>query len=307
MAAHPNFHASAFDGSVQNTEFKFSSLYLHHIFSGSNPTQANIIVGDATTKLGRTSVHDWAIYDGVGPGAKVVARAQGLHINAGSWHNTFTIRFEIERFKKSTLQVMGESVAQEGEWSIAGGTGELAMACGVIHKIWHQETDGGTIIQLNIHGFCRMKLPVLSKSGPWGGKDGSAVGMEKPSKITSIAIHYQERIDSFEYNYFDQYGNSRYTNIWGTKSLNRAEIVLGPEEIVTAMSGTVIEHNNINVIQTLKFTTNKKIYGPYGNTGNTEGGTVHNFSAVMPNGQAIVGFFGHTDMTCLNGIGVYVA
>ncbi|VAI94014.1 uncharacterized protein LOC119338279 [Triticum dicoccoides] len=305
MATHPNFHASAFDGSVQNTEFKFSSLYWHHIYSGPSPNQSVLIGAEATTGLGQSAVNDWTIYGGVGSDVELVARAQGLHLYAGSWHNTFTLRFEIERLKKSTLQVMGASVEDEGEWSIVGGTGDLAMARGVVAKRLHEKTDGGDIVELTIHGFCRMQLPILNKRGPWGGKQGSAVGLEKPSKIASITIHYQEIINSFEYIYVDQYGNIGNTNIWGTKSPNHAEIVLGPDEIVTGMSGTVIKHNNLDVIQTLMFTTSKKTYGPYGNTTNIQGGTT--FSTVVPNGQAIVGFFGHTDMKCLNGIGVYMA
>ena len=98
MANPPNFHAASFDGAVENTEFNFRSLYLHHIFSGPNPTQAGIVSKDATTGWGSTVVNNWPIYDGVGHDAKLLARAQGLHINAGSWHNSFTIVFETERY-----------------------------------------------------------------------------------------------------------------------------------------------------------------------------------------------------------------
>lgn len=310
MANPPNFHAASFDGAVENTEFNYRSLYLHHIFSGPNPTQAGIVSKDATTGWGSTVVNNWPIYDGVGPDAKRVARAQGLHINAGSWHNTFTIVLETERFKESTLQVMGTDV-HEGQWSIVGGTGDLAMARGVIEKKLHEKTNGGDIIELTIHGFCRMQIPTLVKCGPWGGNGGSVVDSEKPSRIESITILYKGIIASFEYSYIDYYGNRRTSGPWGSKNPNRAEIVLGPGEIVTAMSGTVIKHDTpmgtkVDVVQTLEFVTNKKTYGPYGNLDyNKELGTP--FSAVAPDGKAIVGFFGRTDDRYLNAIGVYIA
>ena len=89
------------------------------------------------------------------------------------------------------------------------------------------------------------------------------------------------------------------------------QIMLGPGEIVTAVSGTVIKHDTyvgtkVDVVQTLKFVTNKKTYGPYGNLDyNKELGTP--FSAVAPDDKAIVGFFGRTDDKYLNAIGVYIA
>ncbi|KAF7099070.1 hypothetical protein CFC21_100756 [Triticum aestivum] len=303
MATHPNFHAIPFTGSVENTEFRFSSLYMHHIYSGPSPNQSNIVAADATTGWGKTTVNNWTIYDGVGTDAKLVARAQGLHVYAGIWHNTFTIVFEIEGFKESTLQVMGATV-QTGEWSIVGGTGELAMASGVVNKRVHGKTDGGDIIELTIHGFCRKQI-APTKAGPWGGNGGSVVESDKPWKIESITILYQGVIGSLEYSYISQNGNKRTAGPWGSKNPNRAEIVLGPGEVVTAVSGTITKHNNLDVIQTLKFVTNKKTHGPYGNTDNAKVGTP--FSTVVPNGKTIVGFFGRTDMRYLNALGVYVA
>ncbi|VAI81866.1 unnamed protein product [Triticum turgidum subsp. durum] len=303
MATHPNLHTTPFGGSVQMTEFKFSSLYWRHIYSGPSPNQSNIIAADATTEWGQTLANNWTIYDGVGLNAKLVARAQGLHLYAGTWHNTFTIVFEIEGFKESTLQVIGASVEKEGEWSIVGGTGEFAMARGVVNKKLHGNIDGGDIIELTIHGFCRKQI-ALTKVGPWGGNGGSVVESEKPWKIESITILYQGVIGSLEYSYISQNGNKHTAGPWGSKNPNRAEIVLGPGEVVTAVSGTITKHNNLDVIQTLKFVTNKKSYGPYGNTGNAKVGTP--FSAVAPNGKTIVGFFGRTDMRYLNAIGVYM-
>ena len=84
MATHPNFDATPFGGSVENTEFKFSRLYWHHIYSGPSPNQLDITSADAKTGWGQTTVHNWTIYDGVGPNEKLVARAQGLHLYTGT-------------------------------------------------------------------------------------------------------------------------------------------------------------------------------------------------------------------------------
>jgi len=58
------------------------------------------------------------------------------------------------RFKGSTLQVMGV-VVEHGEWAIVGGTGELAMATGVIYKRFHEHNQDGNVMELTIQGFCR--------------------------------------------------------------------------------------------------------------------------------------------------------
>ncbi|EMS67500.1 hypothetical protein TRIUR3_29786 [Triticum urartu] len=305
MATHTNFDATPFGGSVENTEFQFSRLYWHHIYSGPSPNQLDITSADAKTGWGQTTVHNWTIYDGVGPNAKLVARAQGLHLYAGTWHNTFNILFEIEGFKKSTLQVMGASVDEEGEWSIVGGTGEFAMARGVVTKKLHKKIDGGDIIELTIHGFCRKQI-TLTKSSPWGGNGGSVVVSDNPLKIESITILHEGVIGSIQYSYINQNGKRCTAGPWGSENPSRGEIVLGPGEIITQVSGTVTVHSNVQCVQTLKFVTNKqKTYGPYGNSANKKLGTP--FSVMAPNGKAIVGFFGRTDKTFLNALGVYIA
>ena len=57
------------------------------------------------------------------------------------------------RYKGSTLQVMG-IVVEEAEWAIVGGTGEFAMATGVIQKRFHEQRSDGNIVELTIQGFC---------------------------------------------------------------------------------------------------------------------------------------------------------
>jgi hypothetical protein len=79
----------------QYNELNFRNLYLHHLYLGPNPTQSVMLAADAATGLGATTVNNWPIYDGLG---SLVARARGLHVYAGDWHNSFTIVFEDQRY-----------------------------------------------------------------------------------------------------------------------------------------------------------------------------------------------------------------
>ena len=49
--------------------------------------------------------------------------------------------------------MMGITV-EVGEWAIVGGTGQFAMASGVITKKFHEQRSDGNIIELAIHAFC---------------------------------------------------------------------------------------------------------------------------------------------------------
>ncbi|KAG2621812.1 hypothetical protein PVAP13_3NG306612 [Panicum virgatum] len=122
-----NFKVTPYAGApVDNTKLDFQSLYLRRLISGPNKNQSTVIDGYGNTDFGLTSVNNWAIYDGVGEDAKLVSRAKGMRMNAVNWCNFFTIVFEIERFKGSTLAVMGATTADDqGEWAIVGGTGDL--------------------------------------------------------------------------------------------------------------------------------------------------------------------------------------
>jgi hypothetical protein len=92
-----NFKISPRAAFSRYNELNFSNLYLHHYYAGPNPTQATVIKGSAN-RLGEICVNNWPIYDGLGSDAKVVARAQGLHICAGNWRCGFSIVFENEKY-----------------------------------------------------------------------------------------------------------------------------------------------------------------------------------------------------------------
>ncbi|KAJ1695037.1 hypothetical protein LUZ63_011735 [Rhynchospora breviuscula] len=151
----PTFKTAPARNALPQNELYFH-LYLHHTPLGPNRDQAGIVDPHLQNSFGSTVVNDWPLYDGLGSNAKVIARAQGLHIQAGmrsqSWYNSFSIVFEDARFKGSSLQVMGP-VVEEGEWAIVGGTGEFPLAQGVIYKKFLEQRSNGNIMELDIHAF----------------------------------------------------------------------------------------------------------------------------------------------------------
>ncbi|KAM3329085.1 hypothetical protein ACQJBY_026261 [Aegilops geniculata] len=160
-----NFKITSYAGAlVENSKLDFQSLYLRRIISGDKKNQYVVIDGFGTTDLGLTTINDWAIYDGVAPDAKLVARAKGMRMNAAGWCNLFIIVFELDRFKGSTLEVMGATTDEQGEWAIVGGTGDFAMARGVIQRKIHQKEADGDVLELTIDAFCRMKVSASTTS-----------------------------------------------------------------------------------------------------------------------------------------------
>ncbi|XP_037488670.1 uncharacterized protein LOC119367178 [Triticum dicoccoides] len=200
-----NFQITPRAAFVESNELNFRSLYLFHTPLGSNQNQSGIIDSNVTTGLGAAVVNNWPICDGPSPGATVVARAQGLHIYAGNWQNTFSITFEVERFKGSTLQVMGISV-EEGEWAIVGGTGQFAMATGVIYKKFHEQRSEGNIIELTIHGFCPMVHRAFPQRLDHGVEMEAQIktSSRHPRRLESITVSSGTIIDSNKFSYVDQ-------------------------------------------------------------------------------------------------------
>ncbi|XP_078150148.1 dirigent protein 7-like [Carex rostrata] len=153
--------------ALQKNELYFH-LYLHHTPLGPNKNEADIVDPKLPNSFGSLSVNDWALYDELGTDAKVIARAQGLHVQTGmddsqKYQNYLSIVVEDTRFKGSSLQVMGPDV-EEGEWAIVGGTGEFCLAQGVIYKTFLKHQSDRNIMELDIHAFYSASSPV--SSGP---------------------------------------------------------------------------------------------------------------------------------------------
>ncbi|RCV09206.1 hypothetical protein SETIT_2G008600v2 [Setaria italica] len=150
----------------------FFHLYLHHAHSGADQNQFEILASKRPNILGTTLVNDWLIYDKRGQGAKVVARAQGLHIQSGmkakNWRSSFSIVFEDAnaRFKGSSLEVMGPHI-RFGQWAIVGGTGEFTLARGIIHKTEVERLRDKNIIELKIHAFYTPMRAEAVSAGQW--------------------------------------------------------------------------------------------------------------------------------------------
>ncbi|CAN6334076.1 unnamed protein product [Urochloa humidicola] len=286
---------------AQQDELSIRGLYLHHTCRGLRVNQATLF---NPPMMGELAVNNWTVYDGPGPDAKLVARAQGLHINAGNWHNSFSLVFENGRFKGSTLQVMGV-VVEHGEWAIVGGTGELAMATGVIYKRLHENSHDGNVMELTIQGFCpRLKNPSVPcdahKIGPWGGDGGSDEDIrEPPKRLESITVKCGIVIDSITFTYVDQAGQKRTAGPWGGSGGSPHTIHLAPSEFVKEISGTYGNYHGATVITSLKIITNVQSFGPW----STEIGTP--FSVPVQRGSGILGFFARAGKF-LDALGVYV-
>ncbi|XBJ06576.1 hypothetical protein VPH35_012217 [Triticum aestivum] len=132
-------------------------LYLHQIAAGPGKPAG----------FGTLAVNDWTVMDGPSPGVTIVARTKGMHTQAGvadrTWFNYFTMVFENVRDRAkmelgATMELLGEEVmginGEEGQISIIGGTGEFAMARGIIkYKVVDNPPPGQSIKELNIHAF----------------------------------------------------------------------------------------------------------------------------------------------------------
>lgn len=202
---------------------------------------------------------------------------------------------------------MGVSADKEGEWAIVGGTGEFAMACGVIKRRVHEQSVDADILELTISGLCAMKVP--TKNGPWGGNGGSEREVkQKPWRLESVTVRAEGLVDAFGFTYIDQSGQRQTEGPWGAGGPVGATthtIVLGPSEFVKEISGEYGDQFNITLVKSLVIVTNVKSYGPFGNPNHGGvAGTPFKFTADVEKNSSIVGFFGRSEQF-LNCIGVY--
>lgn len=76
-------------------------MYLHQFPAWpnvSNPNEVGVIASAQPIGFGQMYVHDWFLTIGPNPNAKIVARAQGFHLQAGqtatSWYTSHIIVFQ---------------------------------------------------------------------------------------------------------------------------------------------------------------------------------------------------------------------
>uniref|UniRef100_A0ACD5YYV5 Uncharacterized protein n=1 Tax=Avena sativa TaxID=4498 RepID=A0ACD5YYV5_AVESA len=292
-----NLVITRYEGAfVENTRINFQKLYWRYDFPGATPDQLGIDTRN--------------IYGGPGSDESVVAFARGINVHTADSYLSFVLVFETERFMGSTLEIMGASIRGEGEWAIVGGTGHLAMARGVVRRTVYEAKDEYEVQELSIDAICCMKLSSPEKTGSFGGTGGSVRDItDKPQRLHSVAIRGDGVIDSFGFSYFDQTLKKQTVGPWGKGGPSRVattKIVMGPSEVVTAVSGTVGKTRGHTVITSLTIVTNRKTYGPFGNPRFDGEGNNKPFSSAVPKGKSIVGFFGRAS-TFIDSIGFYVA
>ncbi|CAL9041340.1 unnamed protein product [Musa banksii] len=134
------------------------------------------------------------------------------------------------------------------------------------------------------------------KVGAWGGNGGSAFDMGPAYRIISVKIFSGDVIDAVDVT-FTSYGKTE-TRHFGGSGGTPHEIVLQEGEYLVGMTGEFANYHGVVVVGKLGFSTNKKSYGPFGNTGGTP------FSLPIAAGK-ISGFFGR-DGQFLDAIGVYL-
>ncbi|KAJ3697326.1 hypothetical protein LUZ61_001031 [Rhynchospora tenuis] len=140
---------------ISDVENEFEAvLYLHHFHSGPNVNQETVLKLNGNDGFGALVVQDWRCRAGRGFDTEVIARAQGIHVQAsnegaGSWYNSFNLVFVKDGFEGSTLEVKGTNVT-DGEWAIVGGTGKFTNAKGVIYKKKVDHFNDGDIMEITI-------------------------------------------------------------------------------------------------------------------------------------------------------------
>ncbi|XP_078149701.1 pterocarpan synthase 1-like [Carex rostrata] len=142
-------------------------LYLKQIGAGPNPNQVIPVNSVLKNSFGMIAINDWDILEGPDPGSKVVARAQGIHVQCGQnkarWFVNFNMLFEDDRFNGSTLEVRGAwEPPFPVEWAIVGGTGEFTLAQGILSGTDLSVDGTRRILELFIHVFyCAIGKPEM--------------------------------------------------------------------------------------------------------------------------------------------------
>lgn len=161
-------------------------------------------------------------------------------------------------------------------------------------------------IQGNINKQIKHQDAYIKKIGPWGSVRYSDINKEikvTPHCLKSITIESGSAIYSFQFSYSDEHGMEHHSGLWGglAPSHHTADgvfntIQLGPEELLTGISGTTAG----NVISSLTFITNTCQYGPFG-----VAEQIQFRSSPMSGSNRIVGFFARSGHV-LDLLGFYV-
>uniref|UniRef100_A0ACD5YR17 Uncharacterized protein n=1 Tax=Avena sativa TaxID=4498 RepID=A0ACD5YR17_AVESA len=194
---------------------------------------------------GSAEANDCAIYDGTSSDANLVARAQGLHSQSSLV--TVNIEFVNERFKGSTLTMVGNHRTQKGEWAIVGGTGEFGFAQGVATR---EELERSNIRELRIH-CVTLNFPKTTKVGMFGGPLGFYQDTPTvPERLVSVTIQCDDVVTSIAFSYIDEDGQLKNAGSWGFDGANSHTIQFAPAETVKKIEGTFDMFEEVTTIIT---------------------------------------------------------
>nr|GME19688.1 mannose/glucose-specific lectin-like [Ipomoea batatas] len=150
-----------------------------------------------------------------------------------------------------------------------------------------------------------MAAPKDAISGPWGNIEGNFWSFRPVNKINQIVIHYGAGYNPIALTFScTKDDGSKDTITVGGGGPDRIIAIdtvniFNAAEYLIMISGTIGIYEGNNVLRSIKFTTNMKELGPFGqNDGEPFTATV-NF---VPN--EIVGFLGHSGYY-INAIGTY--
>ncbi|PWZ17905.1 Salt stress-induced protein [Zea mays] len=300
--------------AAEFVKLTFRALYMRRAGPGSREMT---VPGRPSDQLGRRVVTDSPVYDGRGADARLVARIQGVTVLVGNADALFTMVFETDRLKGSTLVINGMVTDGSDEWAIYGGTGVFAMATGVMKRrnLAGGSNDGNSD-ELALEVFCPVfgasQQPIskqqdsnssVTKIGLWGGQGGSAQDItaeQPPRRLHSITVRAGVAVDSIEFTYTDDAGQRRTAGRWGGLGGNVQTIDIGSTEYVREVSGTYGAFEGAITLTSLRLVTSSRTWGPWG----VENGT--RFSITAPNGSSIAGFYARAGTRLVDAIGVYI-
>nr|XP_019706739.1 mannose/glucose-specific lectin-like [Elaeis guineensis] len=187
-----------------------------------------------------------------------------------STHRGYTIIYSLTFV--TTIREYGPYGREQGtQFSISKGVGWISGFHG---------RSGGLLDAIGVYKKTSFECGVV-KVGPWGEL--------KPQNLRDIeSINFQYVAD----------GVAKWSSNWGSESGSMAEIDLGNNHYLTAISGYYGNYHDCIVITSLTFVTTMSTYGPYGPNEGTA------FSLPMRAGK-IVGFFGYAGQW-LDALGFYL-
>ncbi|KAF0921392.1 hypothetical protein E2562_006962 [Oryza meyeriana var. granulata] len=143
----------------------------------------------------------------------------------------------------------------------------------------------------------------LVKLGPWGGNHGGSEHdvTVAPQRLEGVSLRRGKVIDCISFTYLDKDKNLHTVGPWGGHGGVATEtITFGPSEYVKEVHGSVGSIGDYtHVVTSLKFVTNHRTIGPFGDGAGTP------FGVPVLNNGSVVGFFARAGLY-LEAVGVYV-